>query len=146
MSWLFLAESRAEDRNAVAQELDTVKPSHVFYAAGTTSRPNIDWCEDHKLDTIRTNVFGTLNIDLLCNERHIHIAVNGTGCIFNYDDAHSLGSGVGFLEEDTPNFYGSFYSGTKGHMESMLKYHPNCMILRVCMPVSNDLSHRNCKR
>jgi len=54
-----------------------------------------------------------------------------------------LGSGIGFTEEDAPNFDGSFYSKTKGHMEPLLKCYPNCMILRVRMPVSDDLFHRN---
>lgn len=138
-----LAESRIENRTDVANELDTVKPSHVFMAAGITGRPNIDWCEDHKPETIRTNVIGTLNLADLCNERSIHCTVYATGCIFKYDDAHSLGSGVGFKEEDAPNFDGSFYSETKGYMEPMLQCYPNCMILRVRMPISDDLSHRN---
>lgn len=37
----------------------------------------------------------------------------GTGCIFEYDATHTEGSGVGFKEEDTPNFFGSYYSRTK---------------------------------
>jgi len=36
-----------------------------------------------------------------------------TGCIFEYDAHHPEGSGIGFKEEDTPNFTGSFYSKTK---------------------------------
>ncbi|KAL7497021.1 hypothetical protein ACHAWT_005170 [Skeletonema menzelii] len=138
-----LAEARCENRADVAKELDDVKPSHVFMAAGITGRPNIDWCEDHKPDTIRTNVIGTLNLADLTNERNIHCTIYATGCIFKYDDAHPLGSGIGFTEEDTPNFDESFYSQTKGYMEPMLKCYPNCMILRVRMPISDDLIHRN---
>ena len=37
----------------------------------------------------------------------------GTGCIFEYDATHPEGSGIGFKEEDTPNFFGSYYSRTK---------------------------------
>jgi hypothetical protein len=36
-----------------------------------------------------------------------------TGCIFEYDANHPEGSGIGFKEEDTPNFTGSYYSKTK---------------------------------
>jgi 3,5-epimerase/4-reductase len=127
----------------VEAELDSVQPSHVLMAAGITGRPNIDWCEDHKPETIRTNVIGTLNVADLCFLRNIHCTVYATGCIFKYDDAHPLGSGIGFTEEDAPNFAGSFYSQTKGYMEPMLKEYPTCLILRVRMPVSDDLSHRN---
>lgn len=137
------AESRMQNREAVAKELDEVKPTHVFNAAGITGRPNIDWCETHKPETIRTNVIGTLNLADLCLERGIHCTVYATGCIFVYDEAHPLGSGIGFKEEDTPNFDGSFYSETKGYMEPMLRNYPNCMILRVRMPISDDLIHRS---
>lgn len=137
------AESRLENRSDVEAELDKIQPSHVLMAAGITGRPNIDWCEDHKPETIRTNVIGTLNVADLCYLKDIHCTVYATGCIFKYDDAHPMGSGIGFTEEDKPNFDGSFYSKTKGFMEPMLSTYPNCLILRVRMPVSDDLFHRN---
>lgn len=140
---VFVAESRMENREAVAKELDEIKPTHVLNAAGITGRPNIDWCEDNKPETIRTNVIGTLNLADLCHLRNIHCTVYATGCIFAYDEKHPLGSGIGFTEEDEPNFTGSFYSQTKSYMEPMLKEFPNCLILRVRMPISDDLSHRS---
>jgi 3,5-epimerase/4-reductase len=54
-----------------------------------------------------------------------------------------MGSGIGFTEDDKPNFAGSFYSETKGYMEPMLRTYPTCLILRVRMPISDDLSHRS---
>ncbi len=138
-----LAESRLEHREDVARELDQVQPSHVLMAAGITGRPNIDWCEDNKPETIRTNVIGTLNIVDLCHDRNIHCTIYATGCIFIYDEQHPEGSGIGFTEDDKPNFDGSFYSQTKGYMEPMLKCYPNALILRVRMPVSDDLIHRS---
>jgi UDP-glucose 4,6-dehydratase len=42
-----------------------------------------------------------------------------TGCIFEYDKEHPLGSGIGFKEEDKPNFIGSFYSKTKAMVISL---------------------------
>jgi len=140
---VFLADSRIENREDVAKELDKVKPSHVLMCAGITGRPNIDWCESNKPETIRTNVIGTLNVADLCHLRDIHCTVYATGCIFKYDDDHNLGSGVGFVEDSKPNFDGSFYSQTKGYMEPMLKCYPKCLILRVRMPISDDLIHRN---
>eukprot|EP00978_Attheya_sp_CCMP212_P002232 scaffold4582_cov56-Attheya_sp.AAC.6 len=137
------AESRIENREDVAAELDAVKPTHVLMSAGITGRPNIDWCEDHKPETLRVNVIGTLNVADLCYMRDIHCTIYATGCIFKYDEEHSLGSGVGFKEDAKANFDGSFYSETKGYMEPMLKCYPNCLILRVRMPISDDLIHRN---
>ena len=186
---VYNSEVRIENRADVEAELDKIKPTHALMSAGITGRPNIDWCEDHKAETIRTNVIGTLNVADLCCLKGIHTTVYATGCIFKvsvvatmfrllfdhslkkikayiimisrlfsyiikllvtpslphcqYDDAHPLGSGIGFTEEDKPNFDGSFYSQTKGYMEPMLKTYPTCLILRVRMPVSDDLSHRN---
>lgn len=137
------ANSRVQNREDVDKELDEVKPSHVLMSAGITGRPNIDWCETNKPETIRTNVIGTLNVVDLCNSKDIHCTVYATGCIFKYDDAHPLGSGIGFTEESRPNFDGSFYSQTKGYMEPMLSCYPKCLILRVRMPISDDLIHRN---
>lgn len=137
------ADSRIENRSDVDAELEEFKPTHVLMSAGITGRPNIDWCEDHKPDTIRTNVIGTLNVADLCNSRNIHCTIYATGCIFKYDEAHPLGSGIGFKEDAAPNFDESFYSETKGYMEQLLKCYPTSLILRVRMPISDDLIHRN---
>ena len=64
-----------------------------------------------------------------------------TGCIFEYDAKHPLGSGIGFKEEDTPNFTGSFYSKTKAMVEELLKDFDNVCTLRVRMPISLDLNY-----
>ena len=69
-----------------------------------------------------------------------------TGCIFEYDAAHPLGGGVetAFTEEDRANFDGSYYSMTKGFVEEMLRaYLDHLTVLRVRMPISDDLSPRN---
>merc|ERR1719498_291736 len=77
------ASSRLENRSDVEAEIDSVKPKFVLNCAGVTGRPNVDWCEDHKAETIRVNNFAT-------------------GCIYKYDDEHTIG-GKGFTEEDKPN-------------------------------------------
>ncbi|CAL9156956.1 unnamed protein product, partial [Musa hybrid cultivar] len=80
-----------------------------------SGRPIVDWCEDHRVDveTIRANVVGTLTLGDVCRERGLLLVNCATGCIFEYDGAHTLGSGAGFKEEDTPNLVGSFCSKTK---------------------------------
>jgi dTDP-4-dehydrorhamnose reductase len=137
------AKSRLEQREAVGKELDKVKPTQVINAAGVTGRPNVDWCEDHKVETIRANVLGGLTLADLTNERDIHLTVFATGCIFEYDEDHAEGSGVGFKEDEEPNFFGSFYSHTKAMVEAMIRVYPNVLNLRVRMPVSDDLHPRN---
>lgn len=141
----YLAESRTYDRESVIAEIEKYKPTHILNAAGVTGRPNVDWCEDHKLETIRSNVLGTLTVSDIAATRGIHHLLYATGCIFEYDDAHPWG-GPGFTEDnpaDTPNFHGSFYSHTKALCEDFLRNYPTTCTLRVRMPISDDLSPRS---
>ena len=110
-----LGDARLENREAVAAEIDAVKPTRVLNAAGVTGRPNVDWCEFNKQTVIRTNVIGCLNLADICWQKKLHCTLYATGCIFEYDAAHPLGGGVetAFTEEDRANFDGSFYSFTK---------------------------------
>jgi dTDP-4-dehydrorhamnose reductase len=137
-----LAESRTYNRESVVAEIEKYKPTHVLNAAGVTGRPNVDWCEDHKAETIRSNVIGCLNVADICAEKVIHHLLYATGCIFEYDAAHTIG-GAGFLETDAPNFHKSYYSHTKAMVEDMLSVFPTTCTLRVRMPISDDLSPRN---
>lgn len=132
---------RLEDRVSLESDISTVQPTHVFNAAGVTGRPNVDWCESHKVETIRTNVVGTLTLADVCREKNLVLINYATGCIFEYDDKHPIDSGIGFKEEDTPNFVGSFYSKTKAMVEELLKNYENVCTLRVRMPISSDLSN-----
>ncbi|KAG9453206.1 hypothetical protein H6P81_006110 [Aristolochia fimbriata] len=134
-------QGRLEERSQLEADIDSVSPTHVFNAAGVTGRPNVDWCESHKVETVRTNVAGTLTLADVCRDRKIVLINYATGCIFEYDGAHPLGSGVGFKEEDSPNFVGSFYSKTKAMVEELLKNYENVCTLRVRMPISSDLSN-----
>lgn len=137
-----LAESRTYNRESVVAEIEKFKPTHVLNAAGVTGRPNVDWCEDHKAETVRTNVVGCLNVADICAQKGIHHLLYATGCIFEYDDVHQIG-GAGFLETDAPNFHKSYYSHTKAMVEDMLAVFPTTCTLRVRMPISDDLSPRN---
>lgn len=138
----YLAESRNYNRESVIEEFNKYNPTHVINASGVTGRPNVDWCEDNKIETIRTNVIGTLTIADICEEKKVHHLLYATGCIFEYDDEHVVG-GVGFKEEDKPNFHGSFYSHTKALCEDLLRNYSYTCVLRVRMPISDDLSPRN---
>ncbi|KAK9867293.1 hypothetical protein WJX84_002945 [Apatococcus fuscideae] len=133
------ANARLEDRTGIIADFERVKPTHVLNAAGLTGRPNVDWCEDHKLETIRVNVLGMLNLADLCFTHNIHLTTYATGCIFHYDVSFPEGSGKGFTELDTPNFTGSYYSHTKAMVENLLKEYPNVLVLRVRMPIVADL-------
>jgi UDP-glucose 4,6-dehydratase len=115
---------RLQDRTSLMMDIQRVKPTHVFNAAGVTGRPNVDWCESHKQETIRTNVVGTLTLADVCRENCLLLLNYATGCIFEYDKDHPLGSGIGFKEEDKPNFAGSYYSKTKAMVCEVLFLSP----------------------
>lgn len=55
-----------------------------------------------------------------------------------------MGSGIGFKEDERPNFTDSFYSLTKGFLDIMMKsYLDHVCLLRLRMPITDDLSQRN---
>jgi dTDP-4-dehydrorhamnose reductase len=138
------AESRLENRESVEKEILEFKPTHVLNCAGVTGRPNVDWCEDNKQATIRSNVIGTLGLADVCWLHKVHMTNFATGCIYVYDNGpHKLGSGVGFTETDPANFDGSYYSKTKAMTEKLLQEYENVLTLRLRMPVSDDLHPRN---
>ncbi|KAK2634601.1 hypothetical protein Ddye_029393 [Dipteronia dyeriana] len=132
---------RLEDRSQLLADIRNVKPTHVLNAAGLTGRPNVDWCEFNKLETIRGNVIGTLNLADLCREHGLFMMNYTSGCIYDYDDAHPLGSGNGFKETDNHNYAGSFFSKTKSMVEELLKEYDNVCNLRMRLPISSDLSN-----
>ena len=133
------AVSRLENRESIINEIENVKPDYIINAAGLTGKPNVDWCEDHKQETIRINVIGTVNLADIAFMYHTHLTNITTGCIYEYDDKHPMYSGIGFKEEEAPNFTGSFYSRTKIQMESLILQYPNVLNLRIKMPVSMEI-------
>lgn len=124
------------DLGTIRKELDEKKPEIVINAAGITGRPNIDWCEEHKLETIAGNVAGPLNILQACQEREIYWVHLGSGCIFQGDN-----NGKGWKETDEAN-PPSFYSWTKYWTDSILKNFP-ILIVRLRLPIDIEPSSRN---
>lgn len=137
------AQSRLENRASVEEEIVRINPDCIINAAGVTGRPNVDWCESNKQETIRANLIGALTLFDIANSHNIHVINFGTGCIYEYDNAHPMYSGIGFTEEDKPNFQGSFYSYTKTILDQLIPHYPNVLNLRLRMPISDDLHHRS---
>ena len=124
------------DQKAVKTEIEKHQPDVIINAAGKTGRPNVDWCEDHKLETIRANVTGPLVLLDECMSRGIYSVHLSSGCIYEGDN-----NGVGFSETDAPNFSGSFYARTKAWSDQILKEFP-VLTLRLRMPFDNTLNDR----
>ncbi|MGL4551909.1 MAG: sugar nucleotide-binding protein [Gemmataceae bacterium] len=125
------------DAPAVARAMDAAEPGVVINCAGKTGRPNVDWCEDHKPETLRANVTGALVVLEECLKRGAYLAHLSSGCIYEGDNG-----GAGFTEDDAPNYAGSFYSRTKAWADQILRDFP-VLTLRIRMPFDGSESERN---
>ena len=140
---------RVDDIKILTTELDTLRPTHVISCIGRTHGtidgtiiPTIDYLEyPGKLtENIRDNLFSPMILAKLCSDRGIHLTYLGTGCIFEYDDAHS----TGFGEKATPNFFGSSYSIVKGFTDQLMcLYEDSVLNVRIRMPITTASNPRD---
>lgn len=132
--------ARLQEREKIEREIIQYKPDYIINSAGVIGKPNVDWCESHRQETIRSNVLGLINLVDVAFLHDTHVTNIATGCIYVYDEHHPLGSNIVFSENEQPNFTGSFYSKTKALVEEIIMQYPNVLQLRIRLPVSNDLS------
>ncbi len=126
------------NKEEVRKEVLLHKPDVVLNCAGKTGKPNIDWCEEHKVEVYNSNVVGVFILASVCSELDSYLVHLGSGCIYEGDN-----NGRGFSEDDAPNFFGSFYSRTKIWSQEVLKEFPNVLQLRIRMPIDSVPSSRN---
>lgn len=124
------------DSRAVVDILNMEKPDVVINCAGKTGRPNVDWCEDHKEETIHSNVIGPLVLVEECGKRDVYLVHIGTGCVYSGD------ASTPYTETDAPNFFGSFYSRSKGVIDQILNDFP-VLNIRLRMPFDGTDNERN---
>ena len=121
----------------VNKVLSDVTPEVVINCAGKTGRPNVDWCENNKKETWKSNVLGPQLLAYACLERNIFFTHVGSGCVYDGDN-----NGKGYAEDDAPNFFGSYYSQTKIASEQALAMLP-VLQLRLRMPADAIPGPRN---
>lgn len=141
------ADARADDQDAVAEELRRVRPTHVFCAVGRTHGPGfktIDYLEQPgKLtDNLRDNLEAPLVLAALSAEVGAHCSYIGTGCIYT-SSLEAIEAGECFGEEDAPNFCGSSYSTVKGATDRLMRLFPGTLNLRIRMPIDDTDHPRN---
>lgn len=132
-----ISEARIFGKQDVAAEIEKHNPEFVINCIGKTGRPNIDWCEDHKMETMQGNVTVPLLMLEACQEAGVKMVQLGSGCIYEGDNGKK-----GFGEEDEPNFFGSFYSRTKLLSEKTLKEF-DVLQVRLRMPIDSKPNPRN---
>lgn len=124
------------DINALRGAFEKYSPDVVINFAGVRAYPTIDWCEDHKKETVAVNVGGAINVAVAAIEKDIYSIQIASGCIYSGDEHRA------FTEEDEPNFTGSFYSRMRIVMQGALKELPVLQV-RIRMPISMSAHPRN---
>ena len=132
-----LSQSRINSVEDVKKEIELHEPEFVINCIGKTGTPNVDWCEDHKIETLQGNVLVPTYIAIACKELGKKMVHLGSGCIYEGDN-----DGSGFKEGDTPNFEGSYYSRTKLISEKILSDF-EVLIVRLRMPIDGHPGPRN---
>jgi nucleoside-diphosphate-sugar epimerase len=95
-------------------------------------------------DNINDNLYSPLILASLCKQYSIHFTYLGTGCIFEYDNTHTIDR-EGFTETDTPNFFGSSYSIVKGYTDKIMHdlFNDSALNVRIRMPITSTVNERN---
>jgi 3,5-epimerase/4-reductase len=146
---------RANDYHNINSLIISENPDRILSFIGRTSGihnnisyPTIDYLElPGKLsENVNDNLYSPLVLALLANKHNIHLTYIGTGCIFNYDNEHSLDNNVGFSDNDKPNFFGSSYSIVKGFTDQIMHldcFSNNVLNLRIRMPIVSYTHPKN---
>jgi 3,5-epimerase/4-reductase len=134
------------DSSEIIDEIEEHRPTHIVSLTGRTHGVindekinTIDYLEHpgKLVENIRDNLYGPLNLAILCKKYDIHYTYLGTGCIFNSENSSEI-----FTEQSTPNYFGSGYSVVKGFTDRLMKNFP-VLNLRIRMPISSIPNDRN---
>lgn len=134
-----IADGRINTIDDISLQIKEHNPKIVINTVGKTGRPNIDWCETHREETFFSNVTVPSLMAEACADTETYMVHIGSGCVYETNRC----SGIGFSENDKPNFKGSFYSRTKIFAENILSEYDNILQLRIRMPIDNIPSPRN---
>jgi 3,5-epimerase/4-reductase len=145
---VFIASTRPENKEECTEEIQRISPDTVISLIGRThgttsdgtNIPSIDYLElPGKLyENMRDNLYAPFRLAEICEKLKIQFIYLGTGCIYTYSDDKNT-----FTEDDTPNFFGSQYSTVKGYTDQLLRGFKHTLHLRIRMPLSKLISHRN---
>ncbi len=118
--------------------LDEHKPDSVLNAAGIVGKPNVDWCEDHQLETIVGNTILPIMIAQACQNKGVYLLHMGTGCIY-----YGYSSDPNGWKEGEPANPSAVYTKTKYAADLALSTLPNIGIARIRMPIDYKPSPAN---
>ena len=149
------AQSRADDADAVREELARMRPRLVFAALGCTHGVHegrvfgtIDYLEQpgRLRENVRDNLVAPLVLAAVCREAGVPFVSIATGCIFDAAEEDILDSAQPGFEDDAPaGFSGSSYSTVKGATDTLLRvlFRESALWFRIRMPITHDLHPRS---
>ena len=120
-------------KNDALAEIQKHNPDVVLNTAGVKGSPNVDWCEDHQMETIQGNTIMPLLLAEACQEAGIYMLHIGSGCVFYGKSDHEDGA---WREDDIGNPRAT-YSRTKWAADLCLSTLPNVGIARIRMPLDH---------
>ena len=133
------SEAMITDKASMLAEIDTHKPDAVLNAAGVRGRPNVDWCDEHQMETILGNTLLPIVLAEACAERGVYLLHMGSGCIY-YGDSPQADKA--WREEDFGNPEPT-YTRSKYAADLVLSTLPNVGIARIRMPIDQVPSSGN---
>jgi dTDP-4-dehydrorhamnose reductase len=135
-----LSSNRIYNYTDIENDIKLYKPEFIVSAAGYSTPNTIDHYESHKEELILTNTTGNLILADLTSKYNIHLTLIMSGCIYQYKDYSDFNYyKLKFTENSTPNFSGSFYSKNRIETEQLLSNYDHICVLRLRMPISNNL-------
>lgn len=134
-----LSEVYVNSKEDALEEIKKHQPDAVLNAAGIKGKPNVDWCEDHQLETMRGNAMLPMILADACAEAGVYLLHIGSGCIFYGDSPHPDKM---WREDDFGNPR-PVYSRAKWAADLVLSTLPNVGIGRIRMPLDEIPSPGN---
>jgi 3,5-epimerase/4-reductase len=135
-----IVATRVTSKEDMVALLDKHMPDAVLNAAGVRGKPNVDWCEDHPLETILGNTKLPIDVAHACQEKGVYLLHIGSGCIFYGDSPHPDKK---WREYDMGNPTDVTYSRTKWAADLVLSRLPSVGIARIRMPIDYIPSAQN---
>jgi dTDP-4-dehydrorhamnose reductase len=117
----------------VTNLLEEHQPDVVLNAAGIVGKPNVDWCENNQLETIKGNTILPIIIAEACASKNIYLLHIGSGCIFYGESPDPKG----WQENDFANPE-AVYTKSKYAADLALMTLPNVGIGRIRMPIDSN--------
>ena len=142
------SEKKIRSVSDVDSELLANQPDVVINTIAKTGRPNVDWCESNKEETLFSNTTVPLMILDACKRAGIQMVHIGTGCLYRTENEfaesrlEASNTHQKFSENDEANFLPGYYSKTKYYADRFLVEH-DVLILRPRQMFDGSHNERN---